>query len=319
MDLPRNKKFLITGGAGLLGMSLTKKLVQQNCEVVSSFYNRKPPKEYSDIFNKYDFNDYHECLKATKNVDFVIISAVQASGVSGVMQNPTSSILPNLKIHAGLLEACAENKVSKVVWISSSSVYQECLRPIKENELDLNLPPYELYMGIGWVYRYLEKLAKYYFEKRNLKVGIIRTANIYGPFDRFDDIKSHVIPALIKRAVNFEEPYVVWGQKNTIRDFVYVDDLSNAVLNILNNNCDANPINYSSGLGVSIEDLVKLILDKSNHNIEPKFDSNKPSAVPYRVLDNSLYDSMFPNEKRTDLNFGINETINWFKSDDYRE
>ncbi len=314
-----NKNFLVTGGAGLLGVSLTKLLLSYGYNVISTYHNRPPPKKYSDVFVKYDFNKYEDCIKATKNKDFVIISAVQASGVSGVLQNPTSSILPNLKIHAGLLEACAENNVSKVVWISSSSVYQELEKPIKENDLDLNLPPYELYLGIGWVYRYLEKLAKYYFLKRNLKIGIIRTANIYGPYDRFDDIKSHVIPALIKRALKNENPFVVWGDKKTTRDFVYVDDLSFAVLEVLNKFCNAEPINFSSGYGVTIENLVKTILLNTNHNVNASFDNNKPSAVPYRVLDNSFYNNYFPDQKRTSLSKGINQTINWCNSKEYRE
>ena len=319
MEEFKDKSFLITGGAGLLGLSLTKKLVSLNYNVTSTYYNRLPPKKFNEFFIKYDFNNYDDCLKATKNVDYVIISAVQSSGVLGVLQNPTSTILPNLKIHAGLLEACAENKVSKVVWISSSIVYQECGKPIKEKDLDLNYPPYELYMGIGWVYRYLEKLAKYYFLKRNLKIGIIRTANIYGPYDRFDNIKSHVIPALIKRALRSENPFLVWGDKNTIRDFVYVDDLSNAVLNILNKSCNGDPINFSSGKGVSIENLVKIILFKANHKVNPIFDKNKPSSVPYRVLDNSLFDSYFGNQFRTSLEEGISKTIKWCHSKEYRE
>ena len=319
IDEFKDKNFLVTGGAGLLGMSLTKKLTFLKHNVVSTYHNRLPPKNYNDVFEKYDFNNYEDCLKATKNIDYVIISAVQASGVSGVLQNPTSTILPNLKIHAGLLEACAENNVSKVIWISSSSVYQEFEKPIREENIDLNSPPYELYMGIGWVYRYLEKLAKYYQLKSNLKIGIIRTANIYGPYDRFDDIKSHVIPALIKRALKSEDPFIVWGHKDTIRDFVYVDDLSNAVLNILHKHCNAEPINFSSGTGISIENLVKIILQKANHKVEPIFDEKKPSAVPYRVLDNTLYDGYFQNEIRTSLESGINNTIKWCYSDEYRE
>ena len=108
--------------------------------------------------------------------------------------------MPNLDIHAGLLEACSQNGVEKVVWVSSSTVYQEAFYPIREEQLDLNKPPYKLYLGVGGVYRYLEQLAQCYYQQRGLQVGIIRTANIYGPYDHFDDIKSHVIPALIKRA-----------------------------------------------------------------------------------------------------------------------
>ncbi len=315
----KNKKVLITGGAGLLGISLTKKFLSLNYDVNSTFYNRPPPKKYKDYYSRYDFNNFDDCLTATKDKNFVIISAVQASGVSGVMESPTASILSNLKIHAGLFEACAINKVEKVVWISSSSVYQEYNKPIKESALNLNLPPYDLYLGIGWVYRYLEQLATCYFVKRKLNIGIIRTSSIYGPYDRFDDHKSHVIPALIKRALKKETPFVVWGDKNTTRDFVYVDDLSLAIINILDKCCNAEPINFSNGQETNIENLVKIILELTAHDIKATFDSSKPSAVPYRVLDNTLYNDMFGLNQKTSLKNGIKKIIDWYNSDEFRE
>ena len=319
IDSFNNKKILVTGGAGLLGVSLTKHFLSLGAEVSSTYFNRLPPNKYKKFYGQYDFNDFNDCLKATNNKDYVIISAVQASGVTGVLDSPTASILSNLKIHAGLFEACAVNKVKKVIWISSSSVYQEYNHPISESVLDLNSQPYDLYLGIGWVYRYLEQLANCYFIKRNLKIGIIRTANIYGPFDRFDDYKSHVIPALIKRALNKENPFIVWGDKNTTRDFVYADDLSLAITNLLNGNCNAQPINYSSGVGVTIESLVNTILVQANHEVSAIFDSNKPSAVPYRVLNNDLYNSIFGKEKKTTLAKGIRQTIDWYNSGEFRE
>jgi GDP-L-fucose synthase len=319
IDSFNNKKILVTGGAGLLGVSLTKHFLSLGAEVSSTYFNRLPPNKYKKFYGQYDFNDFNDCLKATNNKDYVIISAVQASGVTGVLDSPTASILSNLKIHAGLFEACAVNKVKKVIWISSSSVYQEYNHPISESVLDLNSQPYDLYLGIGWVYRYLEQLANCYFIKRNLKIGIIRTANIYGPFDRFDDYKSHVIPALIKRAFNKENPFIVWGDKNTTRDFVYADDLSLAITNLLNGNCNAQPINYSSGVGVTIESLVNTILVQANHEVSAIFDSNKPSAVPYRVLNNDLYNSIFGKEKKTTLAKGIRQTIDWYNSGEFRE
>ena len=117
--------------------------------------------------------------------------------------------------------------------------------PKETKKLNLNLPTYDLYLGIGWVYRYLEKLAEWYYLKRGLQVGIIRTANIYGPYDRFDETKSHVIPSLIKRAINKENPFIVWGNKETVRDFVFSDDLSYALLQVLENYCNGKPINFS--------------------------------------------------------------------------
>ena len=315
----KNKKVFITGGAGLLGISLTKLFLSKGAKVNSSYFNRTPPKKLSKYFKKYNFNNYEDCLSATKNMDYVIISAVQASGVTGVLKNPTETILPNLKIHSGLFEACSQNNVKRVVWISSSSVYQESLRPISEKELNLNLPTYEMYLGIGWVYRYLEKLAQFYYLKKNLNIGIIRTANIYGPFDRFDDYKSHVIPGIIKRAAKKEKPFTVWGRKNTVRDFVFVEDLSVAVLNILEKYCKADPINFSSGKGTTISKLVEKILKIFEHKTKVIFDEKKPTAVPYRVLNNNKYNRLFKKTKKTNLTDGLKETINWFRSEEYRE
>ena len=315
----KNKKILITGGAGLLGVSLTKLFISLEAEVVSTYYNRPPPKKYINYYHKYDFNNYEDCLKATLNMDYAIVLSVQALGVKGMLESPTASILPNLKIHAGLFEACAQNNVKKVVWISSSSVYQECKYPILEDELDLNLPTYELYLGIGWVYRYLEQLAKCYYLKRGLNIGIIRTSNIYGPYDRFDDYKSHVIPSLIKKAMQKNNPYVVWGNKETVRDFIYSDDVSQAVLNVLEHYCIATPINFSSGKGTTIKELVDIILGICNHSIEPYFDISKPTAVPYRVLNNNKYIKLFQDTEKINLIEGIKKTVEWFDSGDFRE
>ncbi len=315
----KNKKVLITGGAGLLGVSLTKLFISLEAKVISTYYKRLPPKEYLKYYQRYDFNDFNDCMNATHNIDYVIILSVQASGVKGLMNSPTSSILPNLKIHAGLFEACAHNNVKKVVWISSSSVYQVCNYPISEDELDLNLPTYELYLGIGWVYRYLEQLAKCYYLKRGLQVVTIRTSNIYGPYDRFDDAKSHVLPALIKRAINKKIPFEVWGNKNTVRDFVYSDDLSNAILTILEKYHNVEHINFSSGKETTIEELVKLILKICKHPTDPQYNNSKPTAVPYRVLNNQKYNNLYKNSKKTNLSNGIEKTVKWFNSKEFRE
>ncbi len=315
----KGKKVLITGGAGLLGMSLTKKLISLGAIVTSTYFSRSPPDHFKQYFKQYDFTKINDCLSATKGQEYVVICAVQASGVSGVRQSPTTTILPNLEIHAGLLEACANNNVSKVVWISSSSVYQELYHPIREDQLDLNKGPYELYQGIGWVYRYVEELAKCYFYKRNLKVGIIRTANIYGPYDRFDDKKSHVIPALIKRAIQKENPYTVWGNGDTIRDFIFVDDLTGGVLNVLAGECNADPVNISNGIPTSIRELVNTVLNVCKHNIKPVFDPTKPTAVPYRVLDNTKSNTLFGTINKTSLEKGIFQTVEWYLSNDARD
>jgi GDP-L-fucose synthase len=308
------KKVLVTGGAGLLGTSLTKRLIDLGLSVTSTYFSRPPAETLKANYQRYDFTQYKDCLEATKGQDYVIICAVQASGVAGVRQSPTATILPNLDIHAGLLEACCENRIEKVVWISSSSVYQEAFYPIREDQLDLNQPTYELYQGIGWVYRYIEALARCYYDKRGLNIGVIRTTNIYGPYDRFDDQKSHVIPALIKRSLKKEEPFVVWGNGYTVRDFIYVDDLVEGVLKVLDKYCISEPINVSDGKPVSIKELVKTILEVCDHPASLKYDLTKPTAVPYRVLDNTKADTLLGKIDKTPLKEGIRKTVEWYRS-----
>ena len=308
------KKILVTGGAGLLGTSLTKRLIGLGLSVTSTYFSRPPVEALKANYQQYDFTQYKDCLEATKGQNYVIICAVQASGVAGVRQSPTATILPNLDIHAGLLEACCENGVEKAVWISSSTVYQEAFYPIREDQLDLNQPTYDLYQGIGWVYRYIEALARCYYDKRGLNIGVIRTTSIYGPYDRFDDQKSHVIPALIKRALNKEEPFMVWGNGQTVRDFIYVDDLVEGVLKVLDQYCIAEPINISDGRPVSIKQLVKTILEVCDHSVSLQYDLTKPTAVPYRVLDNTKADTLLGKIDKTPLEAGIRKTMEWYRS-----
>ena len=315
----KGKKILVAGGAGLLGINLTERLLSVGALVQSTYFSRYPPTHLLPYFQQYDFTKYEDCLRATQNQDYVIICAVQASGVTGMKQSPTASILPNLEIHAGLLEACWQNGVKRVVWISSSTVYQEAFYPIGEYQLDLNQSTYSLYQGVGWLYRYLEQLAQCYAEKHGLLVGIIRTTNIYGPYDHFDDQKSHVLPALIKRALKKETPFVVWGNGHTIRDFIYVDDLVEGVLRVLEEYCIADPINLSYGIPTSIQEAVKIILEVCNHVTEPQYDLTKPTAVPYRVLDNTKFETFLGKIEKTSLKEGIYKTVKWYLSKEFRE
>lgn len=314
-----NKKVLVTGGAGLLGMALTKKLLATGIDVESSYFSRPPSPDLAHCFKQYDFNHFDDCIAATRGKDVVIICAVQAAGVKGIQQSPTATLLPNLAIHAGLFEACTINRVEKAVWVSSSTVYQEAFYPIREDQLDLNLPVYDLYAGIGWVYRYLEQMASCYYRKRGLNIGVIRTSNIYGPYDRFDDQKSHVIPALVKRALSGETPFTVWGNGSTVRDFIFVDDLVEGVLRVLNGYCIADPINISNGSPVTIGELVTTVLDVCNHQAPILFDQDKPTAVPYRVLDNTKCHTLLGEFARTTLKSGLQATVDWYNSAQRRD
>ncbi len=310
-DMLRGKNILVAGGTGLVGTNLVKRLLASGAEVLASYHLK--PAAVKGEYRKFDFTDFKDCMEATSDMDYVVISAAQTYGSKIMKENPTASILANLKIYAGLLEASSLNGVEKVLVISSSTVYQESDHPVKEHELDMNKPPYPLYFGVGWVNRYVEQLAAFYWKTHGMKIGIVRPPGIYGPYDKFDEEKSNVLPALIRRALKREEPFVVWGDGNAVRDFLYVEDLVDDLLDVLENYCVCDPVNVGSGRGVTVRGAVQVILEACGHEATPIYDETKPSGIPYRVLDLSKFEAVFGKKERTPFKDGISRTVEWLR------
>jgi len=309
------KEILVAGGTGLVGANLTFKLQDLGVPVVSTRHSSSR-KIFLENWVKYDFRTFKDCFEATTNKKAVVLCAGQSFGAKKNKANPTGSILPNLQICGGLLEACARNGVQTVILLSSTTVYQPASYPIREDELDLNLSPFSGYYGVGWTNRYLEKLAKLYSKIYNMRVVILRPTSIYGPYDKFDEERSHVIPALIKRALKRETPFEVWGNQNVVRDFIYVEDVvSDIIFALMNESVPAgDPINLCSGTPMSIKNVVDIILRICGHTPEVVFNSDQPSAIPYRAVSDNKYQCFFNKVKRTPFEIGVKKTVEWFKT-----
>ena len=146
-----------------------------------------------------------------------------------------------------------------------------------------------------------------------MDIKVIRTASIYGPYDNFDPLKSHVIPALIKKVLNKGTILKVWGDKNVVRDFVYIKDLVETILKIVQLNRINKPINFSSGKGTKIKELVNLILKVSENEKKIIYHNSNKSSASYRVLDNTAINKKIKKLVRTNLVDGIYKTISWYK------
>ena len=251
-------------------------------------------------------------------MNIVFIVAVKAAGIIGIKKNFEDNISENFLIRSNLLKSCIKNNVKKVLWVSSSTIYQATRSKISENKLDLNKDPYDIYLGTGWLYRYLEKLCFFYNQKKNIDIKIIRTTSIYGPYDNFNEKKSHVIPALIKKVLNSKNILEVWGDKKIIRDFVYVDDLVDAILKLTKKNKINEPLNFSSAKATSIASLANKILKTSKilQFKKKKIIYKYPyrSSANYRVLDNSKINKFLKNLSRTKLEIGLKKTIQWYNN-----
>ena len=146
---------------------------------------------------------------------------------------PHGQVTDNLIIDALLLEAMHAEGIRRIIYLSSATVYQEFEGCIKEDELDWNQQPHEAYIGVGWAKRFAEKLCWFWHEKYGMEIFVVRCANIYGPYARFDPANSNFIPAIIRKSVKKMDPFEVWGNPEVRRDVIYTEDFAAAVISLL--------------------------------------------------------------------------------------
>ena len=173
--------------------------------------------------------------------------------------------------------------------------------------------PYTTYFGVGWMKRYTEILAQFYQRNEMMKIAIVRPANIYGIQGDFTDETGHVLPALIRRALEKQTPYVVWGNPDVVRDFTHSVDMARACLDVVEKHAVCDPINIASGNLVTIGESVDLILKHADHNIKPEYDETKPVTIQYRALDTSKAKEVIGYEPTISFEDGIKETVEWIK------
>ena len=147
-----------------------------------------------------------------------------------------------------------------------------------------------------------------------MKVGIVRPYNAYGPRDHFDPKTSHVIPALIKRVMDGEDPVVVWGSGKQTRAFLYVEDLAEGMIRAIEKYPVADPVNLGTDEEVSIADLVKKIIHISGSKASIRFDRTKPDGSPRRNSDNTKAKEKIGFVANTRLDVGLKKTIDYYRS-----
>jgi GDP-L-fucose synthase len=153
-----------------------------------------------------------------------------------------------------------------------------------------------------------------------MRVLIARPGNLYGPHDKFADGKSKVIPALIKRAVNKENPFTVWGDGQDVKDFLYIDDFIEALVRALAIESNFEVLNIASGKSVRLQEVIEAILKLSgNSHAEVNYDESKPSMIPVRHIDISLAKEKLGWVPQVDLETGLARTIEWYTSSSPRE
>ena len=296
----KNKKVLVTGAGGLVGSQVAKMLHEQGAIVRASYRGREVPSWVGDVEKvKADFMNIDDVKKCVHGMDIVFVCSANTSGAGVMAHDPLQHVTPNLIMNSTLMEQSYRAGVERFFFVSSATTYPPADYPIKEDEM-MSGEPYTTYFGVGWMKRYTEILAQFYQRNEMMKIAIVRPANIYGIQGDFTDETGHVLPALIRRALEKQTPYVVWGNPDVVRDVVE----KHAV-------CD--PINIASGNLVTIGESVNLILKHANHDVKPEYDETKPVTIQYRALDTSKAKEVIGYEPTISFEDGIKETVEWIK------
>ena len=301
-------KVLIFGSNGLVGSSLVRCLPNSKkiSEVIPS------SREDTDLFS---LEDTKKFIKNT-NPDFIVNAAAKVGGILANNSLRTDFILENLKINMNILEAIVDYPKIRLINLGSSCIYPlNTENPIKESQLmtgklEPTNSPYAMAkltaIEIG------DSLVK----EHGHKIINLMPTNLYGPNDNFSDESSHVIPGLMhkmhKAKVEEVDDFEVWGSGKPLREFLYVDDLANAIKFIIDNDIDEQILNIGTGYEVSIKELAESIKEITDYKGNLNFNENLPDGNPRKLLDSSKIKKLGWSPE-VDLLQGLNLTYDWYK------
>ena len=299
-------KILILGGNGLVGSSLVRIFNgHKNYDVIKS------TRQDADLFSLSETTKLIERVKPK----IIINAAAKVGGIQANNTLGTEFILENLKININLLESCIPYSEIKIINLGSSCIYPlNAENPITENSLMTGtLEPTNSPYAMAKITAI--ELGKALKKDFGHEVINLMPTNLYGPNDSFSQEHSHVIPGIIKRMhisnLKNENSFGLWGSGKPLREFLYVDDLSEAVKFIIENNINDYLINIGSGIEISIYDLACKIKDVIGFSGEIIFDDSMPDGNPRKLLDSTLINSYGWKSKVT-LDEGLLKTYNWF-------
>ena len=301
-----SKNVLVTGGTGLIGRQVVDILCDAESHVkVVSLDKLSVDDRAEHVLG--DLTDFNLCKDLTKDMDFVFHLAGIKGSIEVTKSKPASFFVPLLMFNTNVLEACRLNNVPKVVYTSSIGAYRSA-EIFHENE-NLEGPPMDLYPG--WAKRMAELQIKAYQIQYGLKnYAVVRPCNVYGPGDNFDPENAMVIPTLMYRILRKEDPVIIWGDGSAIRDFAYSRDVAEGVILALYHGTGDGFVNLGSGTGVSIRELVETLHSFLDFNY--RFDTEKPSGFPRRVMDISLARERINYRPKTSLRDGLQITWDWY-------
>jgi len=302
-----DSKIYVAGHTGLVGSALVKKLKELGYTNIIT----KSSKEL-DLTNQL----HTRVFFSTQEPEYVFDCAAVVGGIYDNSIRRADFIGKNLMIQTNIIDACHEFKVKKLLFLGSSCIYpRNCPQPIKEEylltgELEKTNEPYAIAKIAGI------KMCESYRKQHNCNFISVMPTNIYGSeFDNYDLEKSHVFAALLRKfhdaKTNGDSGVFLWGNGSPMREFLFIDDLADALVFLMQNYDSEEILNIGTGVDITIEDLANKIKNVVGFDGDIKWDLGKPNGTPIKLLDVSKLHKLGWKHK-TELDEGIKITYDRF-------
>ena len=275
------KSIWVAGHRGMVGAALVRRLARDGHRVITA------GRDTLDLMRQAQVEDW----VAANRPDVVIVAAARVGGIAANAARPVDFLHDNLMIEANIMRAAADNGVGKLLFLGSSCIYPR-LAPQPMAEAALLTGPLEetnQWYAIAKIAGI--KLAQAYRQQMGLDFISAMPTNLYGPGDNYDLESSHVIPALLRKAIEARDSgaatMTVWGSGTPLREFMHVDDLADALVFLLEHYSDADHINVGTGQEVTIAEVAQTIADTVGFTGELVFDASRPDGTPRKLMDSA--------------------------------
>lgn len=277
--MEKDSKIYVAGHKGLVGSAISRYLKNHN-------YNNLIFRTHEEL----DLTIQKDTIEFFKKErpEYVFLSAAIVGGILANSTYPAEFIYSNLTIQCNVIPACAKYKVKKLLFLGSSCIYPKFApQPIREDallsgKLEPTNQPYAIAKIAGII------MCQSYNREYNTNFISVMPTNLYGPNDHYDLYNSHVLPALMRKiheAKKKNSKFVeIWGTGTVKREFLYVDDLAEACVFLMNHYNESDIINIGTGKDISIKELAEILKEVIKFEGEFRFDTSKPDGPPRKLL-----------------------------------
>jgi GDP-L-fucose synthase len=299
------RRIWVAGHRGMVGSAILRRLAMENAEVLTVGRQDVDLREQLDVRR----------WVAQAKPDVIILAAAKVGGILANDSYPADFLFDNLAIETNVIHAAHLANVERLVFLGSSCIYPKLApQPIAEEALLTGpLEPTNESYAIAKIAGI--KLCQAYRRQFGRRYISVMPSNLYGRNDNFDLPTSHVLPALIRKfhaaKVAGKAEVVIWGTGTPLREFLYVDDLADAIVFLMDRYDSSEPINCGAGFDVTIRELAELIGRVTVFEGALVFDKTKPDGTPRKLMDSSRLSALGWRPK-TSLEDGVRDVYKWY-------